>query len=199
MAAENTETNNVQIVLQEPVNKSRAIIKFGPASDGSASDLIIDLRTLSTGGIVGGGTGPSGEVGGGVDLSQYYTKSEIDSTVVKLSGDQTIAGVKTFTGIPNLTSDVGNLNLVSKSAGAPVYLTLLRQSTKVAYVGFLSSNNNTLCFNNLISGGTVSFNVVAGYMSDVAITDDKHLAHKKYVDTQIAALETRIAALEEKE
>lgn len=52
---------------------------------------------------------------------RYYTESEIDSTVVKLTGNQTIAGVKTFTSTMQLrgatTSSYLHLNPVDGSVG----------------------------------------------------------------------------------
>ena len=56
--------------------------------------------------------------------SRYYTAAEIDAFAVKLTGDQTIAGVKTFTGIVKGDDLISrSLAFVSGFAGAGYRLT----------------------------------------------------------------------------
>lgn len=146
----------------------------------------------------GGGTAytfsqPLSESGGTVSLQITNNlkltggKLDVGDSVVLTSGNQSIAGVKTFAETLILRGTArgsGNLKL-ERPENEPVYISLGNQTndSSIAYFGFLSSNSTTFAFENLKSGGTFEFRNPVVFNG--AISNNKQFVTKEYVDNKI--------------
>lgn len=109
---------------------------------------------------------------------------EVDSETVKLAGNQTINGTKTFNN--GIIVKAGN-NGIRFDVGMRQYAQLQWFAGQQRYcqVGYNDLDEH-FSFRNQIGGGTFKFNVRTGYENaNMAITDDGQFASKKYVDQQI--------------
>lgn len=143
--------------------------------------------------------------------------SKIDNKVTK-TGDETIAGVKTFSSpiaIPNATANnhatnLGQLNgKVAKTgdetiAGVktfsvpPVSATNPTANNQVANKSYVDTvgNSKVALSGNQTIGGTKSFSAVPA--CSVAPTDNNHLVNKSYVDNKVSSASSTAGAVSQK-
>ena len=131
----------------------------------------IDHTTVSVTagtGLTGGGTIASTKtlnVIGGDGITANADDIEVDSTVIRTTGDQSLAGQKTFTGnllIP--TTDVSVENAIfTDSNEAWVYVNgSKKQITPTSSIGSAEEANSSLTYTNVGTTGTSTFEVYAG-------------------------------------
>jgi hypothetical protein len=150
------------------------------------STIARSATTISAGnGLTGGGDLSANRtltVGAGSGISVGATTVAVDSTVVRTSGNQTIAGVKTFTGtIDGDTISQGNFNAGSNLARGTSLVTdattvLLRLQTINAASDSANVTQhykgNSLVYQVLASGDNRNANNVYGAISDENLKKD---------------------------
>jgi hypothetical protein len=112
----------------------------------------------------------------------YYTETEIDAAVVKLTGAQDIAGVKTLTSNPIIKHATSSVELAT-AAGAPVARVLGTVVGATDMAAYLQAYNiNTAQYDDVLRGFPVG-----GYVdSDLDIySKGKQLATQEYVQDRI--------------
>jgi len=134
-------------------------ISTGTVADARiASTIVRTSRTINTG---------SGLSGGG-NLSADRTLS-VDSTVIRTTGNQTIGGTKTFTSVPIMSINSGEvLRLVNTSATGSPYMSFYQGGTRRAYIqyqdngDYISLKNEVTLEELRIDGGSNGLIFVEG-------------------------------------
>lgn len=135
-----------------------------------------------------------------IDLTQYVTKASANSTfatkssldlkandadVVKLTGNQTIDGNKTFTSKLEIDANDEVLKLKNASNTAN-YIAGYEGNTRIYYIGKDSLNSIDLSIKNEYSvNGWITLKTKSKFDQAYTITDNNQIVHKKYVDDTI--------------
>lgn len=124
-------------------------------------------------------------------LEELDTEKAADNQVVKLTGNQTINGIKTFSQKIENTSE--GASYIFKVSGSKTSFFEWRGPDDVRYgwFGFGNASKPAIQFNNSKANGFFEFNKVCRYESDVPISDPKDSVHKKYCDQNYVALSNR--------
>jgi hypothetical protein len=146
-------------------------------SAGSGDSL--SLALLLTGGTMTGDIVLAGDPDSALKAATKQYVDAGDATAVKLTGDQTVAGIKTFSSIPVLP------------ASDP---TTSNQATRKSYVDTLDGANVKLTGAQTVAGVKTFSSIPIGPASDP--TTDNQLARKFYVDAGDSAVATDLATLD---
>ena len=111
--------------------------------------------------------------------------STLDGQAVKLTGDQSIAGNKTFTS--KLEIDANNEVLKLKNtSNTSNYIAGYEGNTRIYYIGKDASNSIDLSIKNEYSAnGWITLKTKSKFDQAYTITDNEQIVHKKYVDDTI--------------
>ena len=131
----------------------------------------------------------------GVTLEGNKTAQDLglalDNAVVHTTGNESIAGNKTFTGTVNITSSGENW-VLDRSNNTASYVVFKYGGTKVGIIGKGSSSRNTIWY-NAIAGYGIEMSAEGGIDLNGVVrcsetpTENTHVANKKYVDDSISA------------
>lgn len=139
----------------------------------------LSLALLLTGGTMTGDLVLAGDPNAALEAATMQYVDAGDATAVKLTGAQTVAGVKTFSSIPVLP------------ASDP---TTGNQATRKTYVDNLDAANVKLTGAQTVAGVKTFSSIPVGPASDP--TTDNQLSRKFYVDAGDSANATDIATLD---
>lgn len=146
-------------------------------SAGSGDSL--SLALLLTGGTMTGDLVLAADPNAALEAATMQYVDAGDATAVKLTGDQAVAGIKTFSSIPVLP------------ASDP---TTANQATRKSYVDTLDGANVKLTGAQTVAGVKTFSSIPVGPASDP--TTANQLTRKQYVDNADSGLATDIATLD---
>ena len=146
------------------VNANDIAVDEGSLNHDNLTGFVADEHVAHSSVTLTAGDGLSG--GGDITTSRSFA---VDSTVVRTSGNQTVAGDKTFTGTANITGELVSPSTSSTSEGAIYYDT----STNEAYIyvgGSARKITPAVDAGDLEDVGATGINIYAGTRVDGATT-----------------------------
>lgn len=119
-----------------------------------------------------------------LDLNNNTDFQNLNNAVVKLTGNQSIAGNKTFTS--KLEIDANNEVLKLKnSSNTSNYIAGYEGNTRIYYIGKDSSSSIDFSIKNECTDGWITLKTKSKFDQAYTITDNNQIVHKKYVDDTI--------------
>ena len=119
-----------------------------------------------------------------LDLNNNTDFQNLNNAVVKLTGNQDIAGNKTFTS--KLEIDANNEVLKLKnSSNTSNYIAGYEGNTRIYYIGKDSSSSIDFSIKNECTDGWITLKTKSKFDQAYTITDNNQIVHKKYVDDTI--------------
>lgn len=108
----------------------------------------------------------------------------LTNNTVSLTGDQSIAGAKTFTSKIEINANNEVLKLKNTS-GNSNYIAGYEDNTRIYYIGKDASSSVDLSIKNESSNGWITLKTKSKFDQTYTITDNEQIVHKKYVDDTV--------------
>jgi hypothetical protein len=172
-----TQANKATIAYTASNARTYAIPDVGgvaPPGGAPDADFVMTESNQTINGLKTFGSNPRSSATQGTnaaDLTRRDFVTELDSANVKLTGNQTIAGNKTFTGVFNVTNNTAISTFSRETTGTELSVVDINRSTDGNVMRFSNDGGTNRRGSINVSGTTTSYNTTSDYRLKENVVD----------------------------